>query len=86
MRIKTSHECERELNNIVWLFVEVEFVGADCGVLASLVEVGFYHFEERDIFALCRCSEPAGMHQPGCQSSADVQHHMSAIIRYCQAC
>ena len=44
----TSNQSQVELYYIVGLFVEVQFVCADAGVLASLVEVSFHHLQKGD--------------------------------------
>lgn len=40
-----------KFNNIIWLFVEVQLVMSDVGVLACLIEVRLHHFQEGDILA-----------------------------------
>lgn len=43
----TSNQGEGHFDQIVRLFQEVEPIGFDIGVPACLIEVGFYHLEER---------------------------------------
>ena len=55
----TSNECEGKFDNIIRLFVEVEFVRPDMSVPSCLIEIVLDHFQEGSAIRLMlREAEP----------------------------
>lgn len=63
-----------ELDHVVWLFVEVQLVEPDIGVLAGLIEVGLHHFQEGDVLAFCGELGLAHEHERSGQTVGDCLH------------
>lgn len=63
-----------ELDHVVGLFVEVQLVEPNIGVLARLIEVGLHHFQERDVLAFGGEPGLAHQHERSGQTVGDYLH------------
>lgn len=76
----TSDQRQVEFDKIVSLFVEVEFVGTDAGMLASLVEIVFNHLEEGDVVGLAREGEGRALEELGSPKDSSGFHNYIQLL------
>lgn len=62
-----------KLDNIVWLFIKIEFICSNAGMLASLIKVRFDHLQERYVLALSSETKSVEFEE-GCRRSGDFVH------------